>query len=64
MGIRDRIFARPSRRESLAAMTIGLLITAIGYFALIPRLGFAGLIWTDMAVVVTVGNAISALRPT
>ncbi len=50
---------KPGRGQSVAGMIVGAIFCVIGLFAAIPYLGIFGMIWTGVAVVITVLNAIN-----
>ena len=50
---------KPSKGLSAVGLVFGLCFCALGVFVIIPRAGAFGIIWTLLAVVITVVNAIN-----
>ena len=54
-----RMRMKPSRGQSIFGMAMGIVFCLIGLCIVIPSLGFFGIIWTGVAVGITVMNAIN-----
>lgn len=60
--MRKRVILRPSKGASAAAFAMGIVFTCIGIFVVIPGtlmlgpIGLFGLVWTGMAVWITVSH--------
>lgn len=50
---------KPSRSQSMVGMVVGIIFCFIGLFMAIPNLGFFGVIWTGVAVIITIMHAIN-----
>lgn len=55
-----KIQVRPSRQQSMFGVVVGCIFIGIGLFIAIPTAGLFGLLWTGMAIVVTITHAINA----
>lgn len=55
-----RIRVKPGRAQSGMGFFVGLLFCGIGIFMAIPTFGPFGIVWTLMAVAITVYNGINA----
>jgi hypothetical protein len=58
-----RIRVKPSRSQAMLGMVMGVLFVGIGLFAVIPIFGAFGIVWTLMAVAITVYSAINVFSP-
>lgn len=59
-GNRRRVTYRPSKASGVVALIFGLVFVAIGILVVIPSAGWFGILWTALAVVITVANAYTA----
>ena len=50
---------KPSKGQSILGMAVGIVFCFIGLCIVIPSLGFFGIVWTGVAVGITVMNAIN-----
>ena len=57
---RRRIRVRPGRAASLMSFVVGIAFVVIGLLAVIPMAGPFGLLWTGVAVAITVMNGVNA----
>ena len=57
---RRRIRVRPGRAASLMSFVVGIAFVVIGLVAVIPMAGPFGLLWTGVAVAITVMNGVNA----
>lgn len=57
---RRRVTYRPSKASGVVALIFGLVFVLIGIFVVIPSGGWFGILWTALAVVITVANAYTA----
>lgn len=57
---RRRIRVRPGKAASLVSFVMGLAFVVIGLVAVIPMAGPFGLLWTGVAVAITVMNGVNA----
>ena len=57
---RRRIRVRPGRTASLMSFVVGIAFVVIGLVAVIPMAGPFGLLWTGVAVAITVMNGVNA----
>ena len=57
---RRRIRVRPGKAASLVSFVVGLAFVVIGLVAVIPMAGPFGLLWTGVAVAITVMNGVNA----
>lgn len=55
-----RIHVKPGKAQSVMGFFVGLLFCGLGIFMVIPTFGPFGIIWTLMAVAITVYNGINA----
>lgn len=58
------IKVKPGKGQSAAGMAVGIIFCLIGLFVAIPTMGMFGLIWTGVAVVITVMNGINVFSET
>lgn len=56
---RRNIRVKPSRAQSAVGFVGGLIFVCIGLFIVIPTFGAFGLLWTLIAVVITVMNGVN-----
>ena len=56
---RRNIRVKPSRAQSAVGFVGGLIFVCIGLFIVIPAFGAFGLLWTLIAVVITVMNGVN-----
>lgn len=59
-GNRRRVTYRPSKASGVVALIFGVVFVLIGIFVVIPSSGWFGILWTALAVVITVANAYTA----
>lgn len=59
--MRTRGRVKPSRPASALGMIVGLIFVVIGFTVAIPRAGAFGILWTVIAVFITLYHAINAL---
>ena len=57
---RRNIRVKPSRAQSMVGFVGGLIFVGIGVFVVIPTFGPFGVLWTLIAVVITVVNGVNA----
>ena len=57
---RRKIRVKPGRGQSAVGFVGGLVFVGIGLFVVIPTFGAFGLLWTLLAVVITVVNGVNA----
>lgn len=57
---RRNIRIKPGRVQSVMGFIVGIIFICIGLFAVLPAFGLFGLLWTGMAVAITVVNGINA----
>lgn len=55
-----RIRVKPSKGQSVVGFGMGLVFCFIGLFVVIPTAGPFGILWTLMAVIITVTQGINA----
>lgn len=55
-----RITVRPGKTNGLIGGIAGIIFALIGIFVVIPTFGLFGVLWTAMAIGITVGNLYSA----
>ena len=57
---RRRVRVKPGRAQSAMGFFVGIVFVLIGLFMVVPMFGLFGLLWTGMAVVITVINGLNA----
>lgn len=57
---RRNIRVRPGRAQSTMGFVVGILFVLIGVAVVIPSAGLFGLLWTGVAVAITVMNGLNA----
>ena len=57
---RRRVRVKPGKAQSVMGFVMGIVFVLIGLFMVIPVFGLFGLLWTGMAVVITVLNGLNA----
>ena len=57
---RRRVRVKPGKAQSAMGFVMGIVFVLIGLFMVIPVFGLFGLLWTGMAVVITVVNGLNA----
>ena len=57
--MRRRMEYRPSRPSSALGLVVGLLFVLLGLFVIIPQFGAFGLIWTLVALGITIFHAVN-----
>ena len=57
---RRRVRVKPGRAQSTMGFIMGIVFVLIGLFMVVPMFGLFGLLWTGMAVVITVVNGLNA----
>ena len=57
---RRRVRVKPGKAQSAMGFVMGIVFVLIGLFMVIPVFGLFGLLWTGMAVVITVLNGLNA----
>ena len=57
---RRRVRVKPGKAQSAMGFVMGIVFVLIGLFMVIPVFGLFGLLWTGMAVVITVINGLNA----
>ena len=55
-----KIHVKPGKAPSVMGFFVGLLFCGLGMFMVIPTFGPFGIVWTLMAVAMTIYNAINA----
>ena len=55
-----RIKVKPSKTQSTFGFIVGLIFIGVGVFVVIPSAGGFGVIWTLMAVIITIINGLNA----
>lgn len=58
--MRRNIKIRPSKQASIPGFIVGLIFVGIGIFVAIPNVGAFGVLWTGVAIVITITNGINA----
>lgn len=58
--MRRRIEVRPSRSAAAFGLAVGVIFVLLGLFVVIPQFGPFGLLWTAVALIITVLNGINA----
>lgn len=58
--MRRRVTYRPSRAQAGFGVVVGVIFVCIGIFLVIPNFGIFGILWTLMAVGMTIYNAYMA----
>ena len=57
---RKNIYIRPGKGQSMAGFVVGVIFVLIGLCVVVPTFGPFGLLWTGIAVVITVTHARNA----
>ena len=57
---RRRVRVKPGKAQSAMGFVMGIVFVLIGLFMVVPLFGLFGLLWTGMAVVITVNNGLNA----
>ena len=57
---RRRVRVKPGKAQSAMGFVMGIVFVLIGLFMVIPVFGLFGLLWTGMAVAITVLNGLNA----
>ena len=57
---RRRVRVKPGKAQSAMGFIVGIVFVLIGLFMVVPMFGLFGLLWTGMAVVITVINGLNA----
>ena len=57
---RRRVRVKPGKAQSTMGFIMGIVFVLIGLFMVVPLFGLFGLLWTGMAVVITVINGLNA----
>ena len=57
---RRRVRVKPGKAQSAMGFIMGIVFVLIGLFMVVPLFGLFGLLWTGMAVVITVINGLNA----
>jgi hypothetical protein len=57
--VKKKYTVRPTKMQSLPGFIVGIIFVLLGIFAVIPRLGAFGIIWTLVAGLITVVNGIN-----
>ena len=57
---RRRVRVKPGKTQSAMGFVMGIVFVLIGLFMVVPVFGLFGLLWTGMAVVITVVNGLNA----
>ena len=55
-----KVRIKPGRTQSMVGFAVGILFCFIGIFVIIPVFGLFGIVWTLMAVIITITNAVNA----
>lgn len=55
-----KVRIKPGRTQSMVGFAAGILFCFIGIFVVIPVFGLFGIVWTLMAVIITITNAVNA----
>ena len=55
-----KVRIKPGRTQSMVGFAAGILFCFIGIFVIIPVFGLFGIVWTLMAVIITITNAVNA----
>ncbi|WP_066891775.1 SHOCT domain-containing protein [Clostridium nigeriense] len=58
--MRRNIKVKPSKQASIPGFIVGLIFVGIGIFVIIPDAGAFGLLWTIIAIVITITNGVNA----
>ena len=57
---RKNIRVRPGKAQSAMGFAVGIIFVLIGLIVVIPTFGLFGLLWTGIAVAITVVNGLNA----
>ena len=57
---RKLVRVKPGKTQSAMGFIVGIVFVLIGLFMVVPVFGLFGLLWTGMAVVITVINGLNA----
>ena len=57
---RRRVRVKPGKAQSTVSFVVGLAFVLVGLVMVVPTFGPFGLLWTGMAVVITVINGLNA----
>ena len=57
---RKNIRVRPGKTQSAMGFAVGIIFVLIGLIVVIPTFGLFGLLWTGIAVAITVVNGLNA----
>ena len=57
---RRRVRVKPGKAQSAMGFIMGIVFVLIGLFMVVPLFGLFGLLWTGMAVVITVINGLNS----
>ncbi len=58
--MKRRVRVKPGKTQSMMGMIVGILFCVLGLVVVVPTFGFFGLIWTAMALVITITNGMNA----
>ena len=58
--MRKRITYRPNKAASALGLVVGILFVGLGFFVVIPTFGAFGVLWTLIALGITVANGYQA----
>lgn len=57
---RRNIRIKPGRTQSAMGFVVGVIFVCVGLFVVVPAFGLFGLLWTGIAVAITVVNGMNA----
>lgn len=61
---RKRVHVRPGKAAGVLGLVMGLIFAALGVFVVIPIFGPFGIVWTLMALAISVYNGVMAFGKT
>lgn len=57
--MRKNIKIKPSKQASIPGFIVGIVFVLIGIFTVIPNGGFFGVIWTIVALIITISHGVN-----
>lgn len=57
--MRRNIKIKPSKQASIPGFIVGILFVLIGIFMVMPSGGFFGVIWTIVAIIITISHGVN-----
>lgn len=55
-----KIKVKPGKTQSFVGFCVGIIFCIIGLVVVIPSAGIFGIVWTAIAVIITISNALNA----